>query len=72
MADEDVEVELISKGIRVIVNPAADKSKRQPTMMQNAFAQLFNDMNAIRSDLNKQGKHIQALNKLLLRKLGNL
>lgn len=72
MADEDVEVELISKGIKVIVNPAADKSKRQPTMMQNAFAQLFNDMNAIRSDLNKQGKHIQALNKLLLRKLGNL
>lgn len=69
MTGEDVDVSLISKGIKVIVNPFADKTKRQPNMMQNAFSDLFNDLHSIRMNLTKQGKHIQALNQYLLNKM---
>lgn len=69
MADKDVEITLHNKGIKVVVNPNADKSKRQPNVVQNAFCDFFNDIYAVRSDLTRQGKHIQTINKLILKKL---
>lgn len=69
MADADIDVSLISKGIKVIINPAADKTKRQPNMMQNVFSDIFNDLHSIRMNLTKQSKHIQALNQYLLNKI---
>lgn len=69
MTKEDVDISLVSKGIKVIVNPFADKTKRQPNMMQNAFSQLFNDLHSIRINLTKQSKHIQALNQYLINKI---
>lgn len=69
MTDADVDVSLVSKGIKVIINPLADKTKRQPNMMQNAFSDLFNDLHAIRMNLTRQSKHIQALNQYLLNKI---
>ena len=72
MTDADVDVSLVSKGIKVVVNPNADKSKRQPNMVQNAFAELFNDIHAVREDITKQSRNIQAINKKLLRKLNKI
>jgi len=69
MTGADVDVSLISKGINVIVNPYADKTKRQPSMMQNVFSDFFNDLHSIRMNLTKQSKHIQALNQYLLNKI---
>lgn len=69
MTGEDVDISLIGKGIKVIVNPCADKTKRQPNMMQNAFSDLFNDLHSIRMNLTKQSRHIQALNQYLLNKI---
>ena len=69
MTDADVDVELKEKGIRIVVNPDADKSLRQPNMVQNAFNEFFNAFNVMREDINKQGRKVQALNKLILRKL---
>ena len=69
MTDKDIEIELKEKGIRIIVNPDADKSLRKPNMLQSAAADLFNEINVVREDLTKQTRHIQALSKVLQRKL---
>ena len=69
MADADVDIRLVPKGIKMVINPEADKSKRQPNVVQSAFSELFNDIQDIREDITKQSRNIQALNKKLLRKL---
>lgn len=69
MTDADVDIQLVSKGVRVVVNPDADKRRRRPNMVQTAFSEFFNDINIVRDDLTQQGRNIQALNKKLLRKL---
>ena len=69
MTDKDIDIELKEKGIRIIVNPDADKSLRKPNMLQSAAADLFNEINVVREDLTKQTRHIQALSKVLQRKL---
>ena len=53
----------------MVTNPDADKSLRRPNMIQSAAADIFNEINMVRSDITKQGRHIQALNKVLQRKL---
>ena len=72
MTDAEVDISLQEKGIKIIVNPDADKSKRQPNMVQTAFNELFNDLNAVREDLTKQSRNILAINKKLLRKLNHM
>ena len=69
MTDADVDISIVSKGIKMVVNPHADKSHRQPNMVQTAFSEFFNDINAVRDNITKQGHRVQVLNKLLLRKL---
>lgn len=72
MTDADVDISVVNKGIKIIVNPLAQKEKREPNMMQTAFSVFFNDIMNVRLDKNKQNRHIQILNKILLRKLNNL
>ena len=83
MSDKDVDIRIVHKGIRVVINPNADKSKRKPNMMQMALCEFFNDINVVREDitkqfdqmlgdLNKQSRNIQAMNKKLLRKINKL
>ncbi len=72
MADADVDISLVSRGIKIVVNPDADKSKRQPNMVQTAFSELFNDIHAVREDITKQSRNIQAINKKLLRRLNRI
>ena len=69
MADADVDIELKPKGIRVVVNPDADKSQRKPNMLQSAASELFNEINIVRDDIAKQRRHVLALSKVLQRKL---
>ena len=68
MADADVDIELKAKGIRVVVNPDADKRNRQPNKLQNAASYLFNEISIVRDDLTKQRRHVLALSKVLQRK----
>lgn len=72
MTDADVDISVVNKGIKIIVNPLAQKYKREPNMMQTAFSVFFNDIMNVRADKNKQIRHIQTLNKILLKKLNNL
>ena len=68
MADADVEIALKPKGIRVVVNPDADKRHRRPNKLQNAASYLFNEISIVREDLTKQRRHVLALSKVLQRK----
>lgn len=72
MTGTSVDVSIVNKGIKVIVNPKADKARRRPNVVQTAFSDFFNDLSMLRTDINKQGRHIQQLNKTLLKKLNNL
>ena len=69
MTGEDIDVELMPRGVKIVVNPFADRSVRKPNALQSAAAELFNEINVIREDITKQGHHIQALSKVLQRKL---
>lgn len=69
MTGEDIDVELVPNGINIVVNPFADRSLRRPNALQSAAAELFNEINVIREDISKQGRHIQVLSKVLQRKL---
>lgn len=72
MAEADIDVSLVHHGIKVIVNPLADKSKRQPNAVQSAFSLFFNDINSVRNDITKQSKHINTINKKILNRLSEL
>ena len=68
-AGKDISVSLKEKGIKMIVNPDADKSQREPNAFQTVAASLFNDLNDIRRSLNKQSQKLPLLGKVLHRKL---
>ncbi len=69
MTGSEIDVHLEEKGIKVVVPTNADKNARKPNMIQTAFAEFFNDINAVRDDISKQGKKVEALSKLVQRKL---
>lgn len=69
MTGKDIDIHLEEKGINIVVNADANKNQRKPNMLQNAAAQLFNELNSMREDIQKQNRHIQALSKVIQRKL---
>lgn len=68
-APEDIYVSLVHKGIKIVVNPNADKKRRRPNKVQNAFSEFFNDINTVRSEVTHPAKHVKALNSYLQNKL---
>lgn len=69
MTGKDIDIELQEKGIKIIINPDADRRQRQPNALQSAAAELFNEINVVREDISKQTRHIQALSRVLQKKL---
>jgi YegS/Rv2252/BmrU family lipid kinase len=72
MTDPDVDVHIEHLGIRIVTNPEATEDNSQPNPVLNAFSDLFNNINNVREDIEKGGRKIQAINKLMLRKLSKL
>jgi len=68
-SDADVDVEIKEKGIKIIINPFADKSIRKPNAIQNAVSDIFNEINNVREDITKQGRFIQEQGKAIQKKL---
>ena len=68
MTGKDIDVELRPKGIKIIVNPFADRESRKPNMLQNAAAELFNEINNIRDDISQGGRKLQEWSKALMGK----
>lgn len=73
MTGAEIDVHLEEKGIKMVVNPFANKNDRKPNMIQSAFADFFNDFNAVRDDIHKdiqrQSKRVEAISKLVQKKL---
>lgn len=69
MADKDVEIKLVPKGIKVVVNPADCSEIRRPNVIQTSFSELFSYIDLIRLNVHKQSRKFQALNKIIFRKL---
>lgn len=68
-AEADLKVELRTKGIKIVVNPNADKSRRRPNMVQNAFNQLFNDINNVKEEVIHPVKQVKKINQFIQNKL---
>lgn len=65
----DIDVHIEERGIRIITNTGIVEDNRQPNPILNAFSVLFNNINNVREDIEKSGRKIQAINKMLLKKL---
>ena len=72
MTDADIDVHMEPGGIRILANPKVEEDKGQPNPVLNAFSDLFNNINNVREDIEKRGKRIQRVNKVLLRRLTKL
>lgn len=69
MTGNDIDVKMEARGFNVIINPEKIEDNSQPNVVLNAFSEFFNNINNVREDLGKQRQRIQAINKVLLRKL---
>ncbi len=73
MTGTDIDVHIEHLGIRIVVNPEAPEDKAQPNQILNAFSDFFNNIYNVREDIgrdiHKSSRRIQAINKVLLRKL---
>jgi YegS/Rv2252/BmrU family lipid kinase len=72
MTEADIDVHIEHNGIRILTNPEAIEDASQPNFLLNAFSDFFNNINNVREDIEKSGRRIQAINKVLLRKLQRL
>ena len=73
--NRNIDVHIEHLGIRIVTNPEAAEDPAQPNQLLNAFSDFFNNINNVREDIGKDiekgSRRIQAINKLLLRKLRN-
>ncbi|MBR1687888.1 MAG: YegS/Rv2252/BmrU family lipid kinase [Prevotella sp.] len=69
MTGTDIDVHIEPMGIKIVTNPDAIEDQSQPNFLLNAFSDFFNNINNVREDIEKGGRKIQAINKVLLRKL---
>jgi len=71
--NRNIDVHIEHLGIRIVTNPDAAEDPAQPNQLLNAFSDFFNNINNVREDIGKDiekgSRRIQAINKLLLRKL---
>ena len=72
MTDADIDVHIEHNGIKILTNPEAIEDASQPNFLLNAFSDFFNNINNVREDIEKRGKRIQRVNKVMLRKLTKL
>ena len=69
MTGADIDIELKPKGINIIVNTMADRSERQPNALQNAAAELFNEINEIRDGIAQSRRKFQQCSKAIQKRL---
>lgn len=69
-AGTELHVMLHDKGIHMVVNPMADKKRRKPNMVQNAFSELFRDFNVVREEVvTNPVKRVKSINSYIQSKL---
>ena len=69
MTGAAIDVHLEENGINIIVNPEGNKDARKPNVIQSAAAELFNELNGIRSEIARQTQRGIALTKFIQKKI---
>ena len=69
LAGTDIDVNVIPKGIKVVVNPEGNKSQRKPNAIQTAACEMFNDLNTIHDDIIHHTQRGLKLSKILQQKI---
>ena len=67
----DIDISIEHLGIRIVTNPDVSEDLAHPNPVLNAFSDFFNNINNVREDIERGGRRIQTINKVLLRKLRN-
>ena len=52
-APADLDIELVHQGIRIVVNPNADKRRRRPNRVQSAFSDFFNELQNVKDGMER-------------------
>lgn len=75
-APQDIDIELIHQGIRIVVNPNADKRRRRPNKVQNAFSDFFSELQNVKngvehltSEVGHPVRHAKAVSEYIQNKL---
>ena len=63
MAGKDIHVQHKSKGIRIVINDHADKSRRKPNVVQSVYSEFFNELMNVRDDLSRPLATMKAILK---------
>ena len=69
MTGPDIDVHIMEKGIKIVVNPDGNRDMRKPNAIQTAAAELFNEHNAIHDDIAHQTTRGKILRKIIQKKL---
>ena len=73
MTGRDIDVHIEPLGLHIVINPDIPEDTAQPNQLLNVFSDFFNNINNVRedisNDISKGNRRIQAINKVLLRKL---
>lgn len=72
MSSADVHIKLVNKGVKMIVNATADKSRRKPNALQTTFSGIFNDFYLLREGGIRQSHYLQELHSYLINKINTL
>lgn len=59
---EELHIKIHEKGIRVVVNPNAKKSRRKPNLLQNSLARYFTYFNIVRDEVTHPVRRAKAIN----------
>lgn len=69
MTGNEIDVRIEKHGIRIITNPVVIEDNKQPNFMLNVFSDLFNNINNVREDIEKQSRRIHAINKAFFKRI---
>lgn len=65
----DIEVSLVKAGLYTIVNPFTDRSQREPSKLQNATADLIQEINNVAETIVENANRLQRMSKYIQYKL---
>lgn len=68
-SSQDVDISIVPKGIRVVMNPTFNIEDMKPNVAQTALSEFFSSFGHLRQGVNNKGKRMQSLYYSLLDKL---
>lgn len=66
---QDVDINVVPKGINILVSKKIDEINNDPNKAQNALSEIFSSFGQLKRDISKQGQKAQEAYKALIEKL---